>query len=66
MAIKIIKDTAGYNGLILNLLVFGAYPRIVSTDKPAATIARRTVAVKPAMAEVTKLHGVHQVKDVIS
>ena len=32
MAFKAINDTASPNGLVLTLLVFGAYPRIVELD----------------------------------
>ena len=34
MAVKAINDTAGPNGLVPKLLVFGAYPRISRLDPP--------------------------------
>jgi hypothetical protein len=33
MAVKALNDTAGPNGLVLTLLVFGVYPRI-NNDSP--------------------------------
>jgi len=34
MAFKVINNSIGPNGLIPNLLVFRAYPRIVESDIP--------------------------------
>jgi len=38
MAFKAINDSAGLNGLISTLLVFGAYPRMVKSDAPNPTV----------------------------
>lgn len=38
MAVKSINDTAGPNGLIPTLLVFGAFPRMTQLDPPALSI----------------------------
>jgi hypothetical protein len=40
MAVKAVNDTAGPDGIVPTLLVFGAYPRMVEMDPPAATIAQ--------------------------
>ena len=37
MAVKAINDTAGPNGLVPTLLVFGAYPRMSEFGAPTAT-----------------------------
>ncbi len=42
MAVKSVNDTAGPNGLVFTLLVFGAYPRMHSMDLPIPTIIRPT------------------------
>ena len=39
MAVKAVNDIAGLDGIVPTLLVFGAYPRMVEMDPPAATIA---------------------------
>ena len=38
MALKVINDSIGPNGLIPTLLVFRAYPRIVEFDIPNPTV----------------------------
>jgi hypothetical protein len=62
MAIKAVNDTAGLDGLIPTLLVFGAYPRMVELDPPAPTITQQTTAIKRAMEEVIKLRASRQVR----
>ena len=57
MALKAINDTAGPNGLVPTVLVFGAYPRISNSDAPSASIIARATAVKKAMVEVRKFHA---------
>jgi hypothetical protein len=52
MAFKAINDMAGLNGLVLILLVYGAYPRITKYDPPLLSIAQRALVIKKAMAEV--------------
>ena len=38
MAFKALNNTAGPNGLVLTLLVFGAYPRMVKIDAPSLAV----------------------------
>ncbi|OXV11344.1 hypothetical protein Egran_00895 [Elaphomyces granulatus] len=65
MAIKAVNDTAGPDGLIPTLLVFGAYPRMVELDLPAPTITQRATAIKRAMEEVIKLRASRQVTEAL-
>lgn len=65
MAVKAINDTAGYDGIVPTLLVFGAFPRMTHLDPPAPTIAQRATAIKKAMAEITKLRMQRQVTDAL-
>ena len=46
MAVKAVNDTAGPNGLVPTLLVFGAFPRMSELDPPAPSIAQRAAAAK--------------------
>jgi hypothetical protein len=66
MAIKAINDTAGPDGLVPTLLVFGAYPRMVATDPPALSISQRASAIQKAMNEVTKVRAKMQVNNALN
>jgi hypothetical protein len=55
MAVKAVNDTAGLDGLVPTLLVFGAYPRINVLDPPAPSITQRATAIQKAIAEIVKL-----------
>ena len=61
MAVKAVNDTAGPDGLVPTLLVFGSYPRMTPYDPPAPTITQRAAAVRKAITEVSKLHAKRQV-----
>ena len=45
MAVKAVNDTAGPNGLIPTLLVYGAYPRISNLDPSAPSITEQAIAI---------------------
>jgi hypothetical protein len=57
IAFKAINDTAGPDGLVPTLLVFGAYPRMVESDAPSITVTQRAIVIKKAMVEVQKLRA---------
>jgi hypothetical protein len=65
MAFKAINDTAGPEGLVPTLLVFGAYPRMVESDPPSPTVTQRASALKKAMVEIQKLRAERQVTDAL-
>ena len=52
MAVKAINDIAGLDSLVPTLLVFGAYPRMMDYDPPAASIQQRAKAIEKAMTKV--------------
>jgi hypothetical protein len=66
MAFKAINDLAGPDSLVLTLLVFGAYPRIIESDAPSPTVAQRATAIKKAMAEIHKLRAKRQVANALN
>lgn len=66
MAFKALNDSAGPEGLIPTLLVFGAYPRLVESDPPAPSVSQRAAAIRKAMDEVRKLHAKRQVADAVN
>ena len=57
MAVKAINNTAGPDGLVPTLLVYGAYPRISNLDPPALSIIERAAIIWKAMAEIVKLRA---------
>ncbi len=65
MAVKAVNDTAGPDGLVPTLLVFGAYPRMTKLDPPALSITARATAVRKAMAKITKLRARKSVNDAL-
>lgn len=65
MAIKSVNDTAGPNGIVPTLLVFGSYPRMVEMDPPAPSITVRAAAIRAATKEVRELYAKRQVNDAL-
>lgn len=65
MAFKALNDTAGPNGLIPTLLVFGACLRKSRIDHPSPSILARSKAIEKVMSEVTKLRINRQIKDAL-
>ena len=65
-AVKAVNDTAGPDGLVPTLLVFGAYPRMTASSAPAASIQARAAATQIAMAEMHKLKARRQVHDALN
>jgi hypothetical protein len=57
MAVKAINNTAGPNGLVPTLLVYGAYPRISNLGPPAPSITEQAAVIQKAMAEIVKLRA---------
>jgi hypothetical protein len=66
MAFKAINDTAGPDGLVPTLLVYGALPRMVEYDAPSPTVAQRSAALKKAMTEIQKLRAKRQVNNALN
>jgi hypothetical protein len=63
MTFKAINDTAGPDGLVLTLLVFGAYLRMTEQDLLSLTVAQQAAAVKKATLELCKLRAERQIAD---
>jgi hypothetical protein len=57
MAVKAVNDTAGPDGLVPTLLVYGAYPRMTNLDPPAPSIIDRAAAIQKAISEIAKLQA---------
>lgn len=65
MAVKAVNDTAGPNGLIPTLLVFGAFPRMSREDRPTASNTQRAATIRRAMVEVRRCHAARQITDAL-
>jgi hypothetical protein len=61
MAVKAVNDTAGPDGLVPTLLVFGTFPRVSHNSPPSPSITTRAKAIRRAMAEIRKLKAEQQV-----
>lgn len=66
MAFKAVNDTAGPDGIVPTLLVFGAYPRMTEHDAPSPTVSQRSAALRKAMIEVRKFRAQRQVNDALN
>ena len=55
MAVKAVNDTAGPDGLVPTLLVYGAYPRMSNLDPPTPSITEQAAVIRKAMAKIVKL-----------
>ncbi|KAJ5082066.1 hypothetical protein N7532_011109 [Penicillium argentinense] len=60
-AVKAVNVSAGPNGIIPTLLVFGAYPRMTEMDPPSPLVVKRAEAIRTATKEVRRLHAERQV-----
>ena len=55
MAVKAVNDTAGLDGLVPTLLVYGVYLRISNLDPLILSIMEWAAAIWKAIAEIVKL-----------
>ncbi|KAM4061617.1 reverse transcriptase (RNA-dependent DNA polymerase) [Hirsutella rhossiliensis] len=62
---KAINDTAGPDGIVPTLLVFGAYPRLTAESPPSASTLKRSAAMQKAMKTLRQLSAERQVKDAL-
>jgi len=65
MAVKAINNTAGLNGLVPTLLVYGAYLRISKLDLPALSITDWAAVIRKAIAEIVKLRAKQTVNNAL-
>ena len=65
MAVKAVNDSAGPDGIVPTLLVFGAYPRITELDPPSLSITHRAEAIQKATKEVREINARRQVNEAL-
>ena len=62
-SVKLLNDSIGPDGLIPEILVYGAFPRLCfPSDKPAPGIYERSVAARKATEEMTLRFALRQLK----
>ena len=66
MAVKAINDTAGPDGLVPTLLVFGAYPRMTDDSPPSFSVVQRAEAIRKATSEARRALAKRQVRNALS
>jgi hypothetical protein len=66
IAVKAINNSAGPDSIVLILLVFGVYSRLIKLDPPSFLGTKRTKAICAAIKEVCCLYIKRQVKDVLA
>lgn len=54
MSFKAINNSIGPNGLVLILLVFGVYPKMIEQDAPFPSITKHAVAMQKAMNKIQR------------
>jgi hypothetical protein len=57
MAVKIINNSAGSDGIVPTLLVFGTYPRMIKNSAPLPSIIQRVEAIRKITKEIRRLHA---------
>ena len=65
MAVKAVNDTAGPNGLVPTLLVYGAYLRISKLDPSAPSVMDRAAVIRKVIAEIVKLRAKQTVNNAL-
>jgi hypothetical protein len=66
IAVKAVNNTASPDGLVLTLLVFGAYSQISTLNPLTPIITQQATAVYKAMAEIVKIKAEKQVNNALN
>jgi hypothetical protein len=66
MTFKVINDSIEFDELILILLVFDVYFRMIEMNVPSLTITQRTIAMKKTMKKVQKFIAIRQMNDALN
>jgi hypothetical protein len=66
MAVKAVNDSAGPDGIVLILLVFGAYPRMTEGFALSLSVIQRAEAIRKATKKIRRLHAERQIQNVLA
>jgi hypothetical protein len=65
MAVKAINDSAGPDGIVPTLLVFGVYSQLTEIDPLSPLVTKRAEAICAATKEVRRFYAERRVKDAL-
>jgi hypothetical protein len=65
MAVNVINDLVRPNSIILILLVFGVYPRLIKINPSFSSVIKRAEAIYVATKKVRRLYTKRQVKNTL-
>jgi hypothetical protein len=65
MASKAINDSAGPDGIVLILLVFGVYSQLTKINPPSPSVTKRAEAIYIATKEVRRFYTERRVKNAL-
>jgi hypothetical protein len=65
MAVKAINDSAGPDDIMLTLLIFGAYPKIIKNSVPLPSVTQRADAISKITKEIRQLYAKRQITDAL-
>ena len=60
------NDTAGPDGLVSILLIFGAYPRINTDSQPSPTMVKKAEAIQKIIKKLRRLRTERQVNNILN
>jgi hypothetical protein len=66
MTFKVINDSIEFDELILILLIFEAYFRMIEMNVSLSTITQRAIAMKKTMQEIQKFIAIRQMNDALN
>ncbi|KAI1005021.1 hypothetical protein K3495_g3195 [Podosphaera aphanis] len=66
MTFKALNDTAGPDGLVPTLLVFGAYRRMTDSSVPSPTVSQRSNAIQVAMKELNRINSYRKINNALN
>jgi hypothetical protein len=66
MTLKVINDSIEFDDLILTLLIFDVYFRMIEMNVSSFTITQRTIAMKKIIKEVKKFNAIRQINDALN
>jgi hypothetical protein len=64
--VKTVNNTAGPDGLVSILLIFGAYPRINTDSQPFPIMVRRAEAIQKAIKKLRHLYTDRQINNALN
>ena len=65
MAVKAINDTAGLDGIVPTLLVYGSYPQVSTREKTSTTAVEQGNTIRKAMRTIAELNARRDVTEAL-